>query len=118
MTDATIRPTILQATDLAIEFAGSIRTDPRTLSRASRDLAAKEPQFAMTVGRLSLERLLQGYGYEVTSLDVLDAWKHFHAAAEKLGLGASAAQDAKAMARRAQSGHVNPLADVLLRAVK
>ena len=30
-----------------------------------------KPQFAMTLGRLALERLLQGHGYDVTSLDIL-----------------------------------------------
>lgn len=59
--------------DLALKFAEEGRTDPRTLSRASRDFGGKEPTFAMTVGRLALQRLLQGHGYEITSLDVLDA---------------------------------------------
>jgi hypothetical protein len=64
--------------DLALKFAGEGRTDPRTLSRASRDLAGKEPMFAMAVGPLALERLLQDHGYEITSLDVLDAYKDIH----------------------------------------
>ena len=38
--------------DLALKFAGEGRTDPRTLSRASRDFAGTESMFAMTVGRL------------------------------------------------------------------
>ena len=103
--------------DLALRFAGEGRTDPRTLSRASRDFAGKEPQFAMTVGRLALERFLQGYGYEVTSLDVQDAYRHFIAGAEELGLGQAAIRDALAMANQAQSKKPSPLVDALLRAV-
>ena len=103
--------------DLALKFAGEGRTDPRTLSRASRDFARKEPAFAMTVGRLALERLLQGHGYEITSLDVLDAYKHFVTAAAVLGLGASASADAMAMAKQARSAQPGPLADALLRAI-
>lgn len=103
--------------DLALKFAEEGRTDPRTLSRASRDFAGKQPTFAMTVGRLALERLLQGHGYEITSLDVLDAYQHFVAAAEKLGLGASASDDAMAMANQARSKSTSPLANALLRAI-
>lgn len=104
--------------DLALKFAEEGRTDPRTLSRASRDFIGKEPTFAMTVGRLALERLLQGYGYEVTSLDVLDAFRHFVAAAEKLGLRESAVADAMAIANQARSKPPSPLADAVLRAIK
>jgi tetratricopeptide (TPR) repeat protein len=103
--------------DLALKFAGEGRTDPRTLSRASRDFAAKEPTFAMTVGRLALERLLLGHGYEIISLDVLDSYRHFVAAAEKLGLRESALRDAMAMANLARLKQPSPLADAVLRAI-
>lgn len=103
--------------ELALKFAGAGRTDPRTLSRASRDFAGKEPTFAMKVGRLALERLLQGHGYEITSLDVLDSYRHFVAAAENLGLKESAVRDAMAMANLAISKQPSPLADAVLRAI-
>ena len=104
--------------DLALKFAGEGRTDPRTLSRASRDFARKESMFAMTVGRLALERLLQGHGYEITSLDVLDAYRHFIAAAEILGLGESATRDAVTMANGAKAQQPNAFADTLLRRIE
>jgi hypothetical protein len=104
--------------DLALKFAGEGRTDPRTLSRASRDFAGKAPTFAMTVGRLALERLLQGHGYEITSLDVLDAYRNFVAAAEQLGLKESALSDAMAMANLTRLKQPSPLADVVLRAIR
>ena len=107
--------------DLALKFAGAGRTDPRTLSRASRDLAGEQPAFAMTVGRLALERLLHGYGYDVTSLDVLDAYRYFVTAADKLGRGEPAECDARVarvMASEARSKQPNALADAVLRAVQ
>ncbi len=103
--------------DLALKFAEEGRTDPRTLIRASRDLAGKQPSFALTVGRLALERLLQGHGYEITSLDVLGAYRHFVAAAEKLGLRESALSNARAMANLARLKQPSPLADAVLRAI-
>lgn len=102
--------------DVALQFAQTGRTDPRTLSRAARDLAATQPAFAMTVGRLALERLLQGYGYEVTYLDVSDAYRHFVEAADRLGLKESAIQDAVGLAKFAKAHQPNAVAEALLRA--
>lgn len=102
--------------EVALQFAQTGRTDPRTLSRAARDLATRRPDFAMSVGRLALERLLQGYGYEVTYLDVIDAYRHFVGAAERLGLKESAVHDAVGLAKSAMANQPNALAEVLLRA--
>ncbi len=41
--------------DLALEFVKTSRTDPRTLSRASRDLLKKDARFCLAVGRLAIE---------------------------------------------------------------
>ena len=102
--------------DLALKFAGEGRTDPRTLSRASRDLAASQPTFAIKVGRLALERLLQGHGYEVTPLDIVEAYRHFLAAADKLDSKESAIRDALSPRERREvttakciRGHAPPL---------
>lgn len=70
------------------------------------------------VGRLALERLLQGYGYEVTFLDFLEAYRHFIAASEKLGLGDCAIRDALGMANEAKAKQPTAFADTLLRAIK
>jgi hypothetical protein len=88
--------------DLAGEFARTGRTDPRTLSRASRDLLEKDPRFCLQVGRLALEQILDGYGYELTSVDVTDAYQHFMAAAQKLDVVAQARSDALAIAMKAK----------------
>ena len=88
--------------DLALEFAATGRTDPRTLSRAARDLIEADARFCLKVGRLAIQRILEGYGYELTGLDVLDACRHFLAAAERLDVAAHARSDVLAMARKAE----------------
>jgi hypothetical protein len=101
--------------DLAREFATTGRTDPRTLSRASRDLLARDAPFCMQVGRLAIERILEGNGYELTPIDLIDAYQHFMAAAQKLDVTGQARNDMLAMATKAkQSGAA--FGDVLIRA--
>ena len=46
--------------DLALQFANEGRTDPRTLSRASRDLLQKDARFSLQVGRLAVQRTGSG----------------------------------------------------------
>lgn len=79
--------------DLALRFATTGRTDPKTLSRASRDFLESDPTFALRVGRLAVERILAGYGYEITTLDLTVAVDHFLAAAEELGVASDARVD-------------------------
>jgi len=84
--------------DLALELAERGRTDPRTLSRASRDFLKKDASFSLKAGRLALKRILEGHGYELTGLDVLDAYDRYVAAAQTLGVDSQARADALAMA--------------------
>jgi len=74
----------------ALELASQTPCDPKTLTRAARDFAAKEPAFALGAGFLALEWLLEGYGYDVTGADVWAAYSSTLAAAERLGSGAEA----------------------------
>jgi hypothetical protein len=97
--------------DLALEFAKAGRTDPRTLSRASRDFLKKDARFCLEVGRLAIQRILEGYGYELTGIDVLDAFNHYMAAAQTLGTASQARADALAMATK-QPGTAS---DILIR---
>jgi hypothetical protein len=69
----------------AIELANSTPCDPRTLDRAARDMAAAEPRFAVEAGMVALKWLAEGYGYDVTSLDVRDVYKHTMEAARNGG---------------------------------
>ena len=100
--------------DLALEFANQGRTDPRTLSRASRDLLKKDARFCLQVGRLAIQRMLEGYGYELTAGDAIDAYDRFMAAADRLGVAARARHDVLAIAATAkQNGAV--FGDTLIR---
>ena len=69
----------------AINLANQSPCDPRTLTRAARDMKDKEPHFAAEVGIAALRWLIAGYGYEITRLDVLDAYKFTLEAAANAG---------------------------------
>jgi hypothetical protein len=56
--------------------------DPRTLTRAARDEAAKHPEFAVEAGIAALRWLCEGYGYEITSADIRDAYRYAMEAAK------------------------------------
>lgn len=60
--------------DVAIELVTLSPTDPRTLTRAARDYAEKQPEFALAAGLAALHWISRGHGYEITGGDVLDAY--------------------------------------------
>lgn len=70
--------------DEAIELAGATPCDPKTLSRAARDFKTRRPAFARDAALLALRWFSEGYGYEITSADVVEAYRHGLAAAERL----------------------------------
>lgn len=100
--------------DLALQFAQTGQTDPRTLSRAARDFLEKDARFCLQVGRIAIQRMLEGYGHELTGVDVLDAHGRFMKAAEKLGVVEDARKKVFSMAMKAKQGN-GPFADLLLR---
>ena len=53
----------------ALALAERTPCDPKTLTRAARDHADDEPEFALGAGLLALYWLAQGYGYEISSAD-------------------------------------------------
>ncbi len=69
--------------DDALALASRTPCDPKTLARAARDYADEQPAFAVGAGLLALYWLVQGYGYEITGVDVLDAYRATLAAAER-----------------------------------
>ena len=71
--------------DEALALAQGGPCDPRTLTRAARDLAEDQSSFAATAGLLALEGLAQGYGYDITAADVSAAYQHTMRAAEYAG---------------------------------
>jgi len=97
--------------DLALEFANTGRTDPRTLSRASRDLLKEDARFCLEVGRLAIQRMIEGYAYELTGMDVIDAYNHFMAAAQTLGIASQTRAEVLAIATK-QTGAAS---DILIR---
>jgi hypothetical protein len=71
--------------DEAIALAQRTPSDPRTLTRAARDFAAMQPRFAVEAGLAALRWIAADYGYEITSVDVLDACSGTLAAARNGG---------------------------------
>ena len=72
--------------DLAASLARRSPTDPRTLTRATRDFVGQAPAFAMTCGTAALHWINAGFGYEITSGDVLDAYSALSQAALASGM--------------------------------
>jgi hypothetical protein len=72
--------------DLAFQFARSDHTDPRTLCRASGALAGKGARFSLEASRLAVRRAVEGYGYELTTADLMDDHRHLMAATPILGV--------------------------------
>lgn len=76
----------------ALALASRTPCDPRTLTRAARDHAREEPAFAVGAGLLALHWLVRGYGYDITSADVREAYRSALTAAEHQGRGAELKQ--------------------------
>jgi hypothetical protein len=68
--------------DEAIELARLSPCDPKTLTRAARDFAERQPAFALDAGLLALHWLVEGYGYEISSTDVWAAYSSVIAIAQ------------------------------------
>lgn len=71
--------------DDAVALANAAPCDPKTLTRAARDFAQTNPAFAVEAGLAALRWLVQGYGYEVTALDVRAAYSYTLTAAANAG---------------------------------
>lgn len=72
--------------ELAIELANRSPSDPRTLIRAARDFAVDRPEFALAAGMTALRGITIGWGYDITGIDVLDAYAAVMAAAGAAGV--------------------------------
>lgn len=71
--------------DRAIEFANTSPCDPKTLTRAARDTAQTQPRFAVEAGIAAIKWLVEGYGYEITGIDVISAFDYTMQAAANAG---------------------------------
>ena len=72
--------------ELAIKLANQSLSDPRTLIRAARDFAVERPEFALAAGMRGLRGLANAWGYDITGVDVLDAYAAVMAAAGAAGV--------------------------------
>ena len=72
--------------ELAIELVAHSPADPRTLIRAAKDYEVERAQFAVAAGMAALRWISLGHGYEITSLDVLDAYTAVMKAASGAGM--------------------------------
>lgn len=71
--------------ELAIELANRSRSDPRTLIRAAKDFAMERPDFALAAGMTALRGIANGWGYDISGIDVLDAYAAIMEAANSAG---------------------------------
>lgn len=71
---------------LATELANTTPTDPRTLTRAARDFATDQPQFAINAALSALRWIARGHGYEITGADILDTTQALQQASMQAGM--------------------------------
>ena len=65
----------LKLFDRATALAWASPCDPKTLTRAARDHLVKQPEFAMQAALAALHWMSMGHGYELTALDVKEAYR-------------------------------------------
>lgn len=90
--------------DEAVALASRSPCDPKTSTRAARDLADAQPDFAVEIGLLALHWLVQGYGYEITGADVWTAYSSTLRAAETRGDVAGARERVRQLVAKEPSG--------------
>ena len=93
--------------NMAVELAQLSPTDPLTLSRAARDYATKDSNFSLAVGLASLHWMARGYGYELTSADVLQVFQSVQDAGRAMGMQDHQIQSQVRDVITTQSGKVN-----------
>jgi len=96
----------------AIALANKTPCDPRTLTRAARDEAIEHPDFAVEARVAALRWLCEGYGYEITSTDVRDAYRYAMEAAANAGSTRETFERIRKLAASQNSG-VRFVAEVL-----
>jgi hypothetical protein len=69
----------------AADLAQRTPCDPRTLTRAARDHVFTHPAFAVQCGLAAILWLAKGYGFDITSVDVWEAYRRTMEAGNNLG---------------------------------
>jgi hypothetical protein len=67
-------------------LANKSPADPRPLIRAASDFAAERPEFAFAAGMTGLRGIANGWCYDITGVDVVDAYAAVMAAAGAAGV--------------------------------
>jgi hypothetical protein len=98
--------------DGAIALANRTPCDPRTLTRAAKESSSEHPAFAVEAGMAALRWLCEGYGYEITAVDVSAAYRYTMEAAANAG---SALETRDRIHKLAQTSHVRFVAEALNR---
>ncbi len=93
-----------QLFDVAIQLANRTPTSPLTLTRAARDFSDENPAFALEAGMAALRWLVGGYGYEVTGLEVSNAYAFTMKAAETAGRAEDTQRRIRALVAAQPSG--------------
>ena len=75
----------LKLYDLAVKLANLSPCDPRTLNRAARDHMVMNPGFTLESAVAAIRWLAEGWGYEITALDIRTAFTYAMDAAGVLG---------------------------------
>ncbi len=96
--------------DEAIALANKTPCDPRTLTRAAKETAEEHPAFGVEAGMAALKWLCEGYGYEITSMDIWAAYRHTMEAAANAG---SERETRERISRLARTSGVRFVAEVL-----
>lgn len=68
----------------AIALANQSPCDPKTLTRAAKDMATKNPDFARSAGLTALRWLSLGHGYEISANEIKQAFDHTMGAARNV----------------------------------
>ncbi len=64
----------LKLYEFALQLADRSPCEPKTLNRAAKNFLESEPEFALGAALAALHWLNEGWGYEVTSFDVIEAY--------------------------------------------
>ncbi len=108
----------LKLYDLALDLANRTPCDPKTLTRAARDHLDKEPAFALGCAMAALRWLSAGWGYEVTNIDVVEAYDRAMDAAKRLNNTASVNDQIRQLVESNESAPMQFVRQSLLRRLR
>jgi hypothetical protein len=93
----------LKLYELALQLAEKSPCEPKTLTRAAKDFLESEPAFAFGSAMAALRWMNEGWGYEVTTIDVIDAYDLALEASNRAGID-KVPEKIRALLDRAHSG--------------